>query len=186
MFLTSSAAGLSPLSMAILLLYTSKFSRRPIFADCYFQHFTEKIFADQEFSVYSILKFRELNFCGLLKSAKITCLENLDVYGTTTCTTITTTTTTTNERMSVYYQDMTCVCTARAAVHTHVMSWSTRDVKVLLVGDGGAVPHLCLLLLLLIVPFFVLSVPESQKKVCFGSSLVVIRLLTGCGEGVYK
>ena len=41
-------------------------------------------FVAQEFRVYRILKFRELNFCGLLgsaKTAKITRLENLDVYG---------------------------------------------------------------------------------------------------------
>ena len=50
------------------------------------KHFAETIFADQEFRVYSILKFRELNFRRLLKSVKttkITRLENLDVYGKT-------------------------------------------------------------------------------------------------------
>ena len=48
------------------------------------QHFAETIFADQEFRVYGFVKFRELNFRELLKSvktAKITRLENLDVYG---------------------------------------------------------------------------------------------------------
>ena len=48
------------------------------------KHFTETIFADQEFPVYGILKFRELNFHELLKSAKTaksTHLENLDIYG---------------------------------------------------------------------------------------------------------
>ena len=42
------------------------------------------MFSDQEFQGYGILKFRELNFRGLLKSAKtakIMRLENLDVYG---------------------------------------------------------------------------------------------------------
>ena len=48
------------------------------------KHFTETIFADQEFRVYGFVKFCELNFRGLLKSAKtakITRLENLDIYG---------------------------------------------------------------------------------------------------------
>ena len=48
------------------------------------KHFAETIFMDQEFRVYSILKFRELNFRGLLKSAKtvkIMHFENLDTYG---------------------------------------------------------------------------------------------------------
>ena len=49
------------------------------------KHFVETIFADQEFRVYGILKFRQLNFRGLLatgsaKTAKITCLENLHLY----------------------------------------------------------------------------------------------------------
>ena len=38
------------------------------------EHFAETIFADQEFRVYSILKFSA-------KTAKITRLENLDAYG---------------------------------------------------------------------------------------------------------
>ena len=44
------------------------------------KHFAETLFADQEFRVYGILKFRELNFRELLesaKTAKITRLENL-------------------------------------------------------------------------------------------------------------
>ena len=44
----------------------------------------ETNFADQEFRVYGILKFQEINFRGLLgseKTAKITHLESLDVYG---------------------------------------------------------------------------------------------------------
>ena len=48
------------------------------------KHFAETIFADQEFRVYGILKFRELNFRGLLKSAKTAKImhrENLDSYG---------------------------------------------------------------------------------------------------------
>ena len=47
------------------------------------KHFAETIFADQELRVYGILKFCELNFHGLLKSAKtakIMRLEDLDVY----------------------------------------------------------------------------------------------------------
>ena len=51
------------------------------------KQFAETIFVDQEFRVYGILKFRELNFRGLLesaKTAKTTLLENLDVYGTCT------------------------------------------------------------------------------------------------------
>ena len=48
------------------------------------KHFAETIFAEQAFRVYGIVKFRKLNFRGLLesaKTAKITGLENLDVYG---------------------------------------------------------------------------------------------------------
>ena len=48
------------------------------------KQFMETIFADQEFRVYSILKFHVRNFHGLpgsVKTAKITRLENLDVYG---------------------------------------------------------------------------------------------------------
>ena len=45
------------------------------------KHFAEQIFTDQEFRVCGILKFRECNFHELLGSAKITSLENLDVYG---------------------------------------------------------------------------------------------------------
>ena len=51
------------------------------------KHFAGKIFADQEFWKYSILKFHALNFRGLLKSAKtakIMRLENLDIYGSAT------------------------------------------------------------------------------------------------------
>ena len=39
------------------------------------KHFAETIFADQVFRVYDILKFRGLNFRGLLGSTKITCLK---------------------------------------------------------------------------------------------------------------
>ena len=48
------------------------------------KHFAETVFVDQEFRVYGIQKFRELNFRGLLKSvktAKIMRRKNLDVYG---------------------------------------------------------------------------------------------------------
>ena len=45
------------------------------------KHFAETNCTDQKFRVYGILKFCKLNFRGLLKSAKITLLENLDVYG---------------------------------------------------------------------------------------------------------
>ena len=48
------------------------------------KHFVETIFVDQEFRVYGILKLFQLNFRGLLGSAKtmkITRLENLDIYG---------------------------------------------------------------------------------------------------------
>ena len=41
---------------------------------------SERIFADQDFLIYGVLKFHELNFHGLLGSAKIALLENLDVY----------------------------------------------------------------------------------------------------------
>ena len=54
--------------------------------DCYSRHFAETIFADQEFRIYDILIFRERNFRGLLgsaKTAKITRLENLEVYDNT-------------------------------------------------------------------------------------------------------
>ena len=45
----------------------SKFSGHTIFAYCYFQTFTENNFHR---SVFGILNFRELNFCGLLGFAK--------------------------------------------------------------------------------------------------------------------
>ena len=48
------------------------------------KHFVETIFAGEEFRVYDILKFRMLNFHGLLglaKTMKIACLEILGVYG---------------------------------------------------------------------------------------------------------
>ena len=46
----------------------------------------EQFFADQEFGVYGVLIFRELNFRELLgsaKTAKITHLQNLNLYGST-------------------------------------------------------------------------------------------------------
>ena len=67
-----------------LLPYTSKFSRRTIFADCSFQTFRGNNFRGSRVSSIEYSKFRELYFRGLLKSAKtakIMCRENLDVYG---------------------------------------------------------------------------------------------------------
>ena len=55
------------------------------------KHYVETIFTDQEFQefrVYGILKFCELNFCGLLgicETAKIMRLEDLGVYGKCSC-----------------------------------------------------------------------------------------------------
>ena len=71
-------------------LWTCIYRIRPNFRGAQFsrvalsKHFAETIFADEEFRIYSILKFRELNFRGLLKSAKtakIMRLKNLDAYG---------------------------------------------------------------------------------------------------------
>ena len=45
------------------------------------KRFAGTIFVDQGFRVYDIQKFCKLNYHGLLKSAKVTHLENLDVYG---------------------------------------------------------------------------------------------------------
>ena len=52
-----------------------------MFADCHFQTLRGNNFHGSRVWVHGILKFRELHFRGLLKSAKITRLENLDVYG---------------------------------------------------------------------------------------------------------
>ena len=63
---------------------TSKFSRRTIFADYSFQTFRGNNFHGSRVSSIEYSKFRELNFRGLLKSAKTVKImrrKNLDVYG---------------------------------------------------------------------------------------------------------
>ena len=69
------------------LPYTSKFSRCTIFTDLLFPNISWKQFSQiMNFEyVHDIVKFCQLNFRRLLgstKTAKITCLKNLDVYGT--------------------------------------------------------------------------------------------------------
>ena len=47
------------------------------------KQFVETIFADQEFRVYGVLKFRELSFrelLGIRENHEILRLENLDIY----------------------------------------------------------------------------------------------------------
>ena len=65
------------------------FLRRTIFVHCYFQTVRGNNFRGSRVSSIWHSKIRELNFLGLLgstKTAKITCVENLDIYGT--CNTI--------------------------------------------------------------------------------------------------
>ena len=51
-----------PSKLVHYIPYTSKFSRRKIFADYYFQTIRENNFADQEFRLYGILNFASLIF----------------------------------------------------------------------------------------------------------------------------
>ena len=63
--------------------YKPKLLRCTIFVDCHFQTFCRKNFSNQAFE-YGLQRFGKLNFCQLLKSAKtarITLLQNLGVYG---------------------------------------------------------------------------------------------------------